>query len=75
MRKGQRYAKKDSICRSCRDFTFSAATAAYAECTARLDYLESSDKTKTDVSAACAILIEADTGTVLFLKTKKNTDR
>lgn len=52
-------------------FTFSAATAAYAECTARLDYLESSDKTKTDVSAACAILIEADTGTVLFSKNEK----
>ena len=52
-------------------FTFSAATAAYAECAARLDYLESSDKTKTDVSAACAILIEADTGTVLFSKNEK----
>ena len=52
-------------------FTFSAATAAYAECTAQLDYLENSDKTKTDVSAACAILIEADTGTVLFSKNEK----
>ena len=52
-------------------FTVTATVTVYAESAARLDYLESSDKTKTDVSAACAILIEADTGTVLFSKNEK----
>lgn len=56
-------------------FTFSAATAAYAECAEKLCYLENTDKSGIGVSAVSAILIEADTGTVLFQKTKKNTDR
>lgn len=75
MRKGQRYAKKDSICRSCRDFTVTATVTVYAESAEKLCYLENTDKSGIGVSAVSAILIEADTGTVLFLKTKKNTDR
>lgn len=56
-------------------FTFTATVTVYAESAEKLCYLENTDNSGIGVSAVSAILIEADTGTVLFQKTKKNTDR
>ena len=55
-------------------FTVTATVTVYAESAEKLCYLENTDKSGIGVSAVSAILIEADTGTVLF-STKKNTDR
>ena len=67
MRKGQRYAKKNSICRRVAViFAVTATVTVYAESAKKLCYLENTDKSGIGVSAVSAILIEADTGTVLF---------
>ena len=70
MRKGQRYAKKDSIGFICRDFY------RYCDCDSLCRAQKSCVILKIPisgigVSAVSAILIEADTGTVLFSKNEK----
>lgn len=52
-------------------FTVTAAVSVYAESGEKLCYLENTDKSGIGVSAVSAILIEADTGTVLFSKNEK----
>lgn len=52
-------------------FTLTTATTVCAESTKQLSYLENTDKSGITVSAVSAILIEADTGTVLFSKNEK----
>lgn len=52
-------------------FIFTAAVNVYAQNGEKLCYLENTDKSGLEVSAKSAILIEADTGTVLFSKNEK----
>lgn len=52
-------------------FTVTATVTVYAESREKLCYLENADKSGIGVSAVSAILIEADTGTVLFSKNEK----
>lgn len=52
-------------------FTVTATVTVYAESGEKLCYLENTDKSGIGVSAVSAILIEADTGTVLFSKNEK----
>lgn len=52
-------------------FAFTASLTVCAESGKQLSYIESTDKSKVSVSAVSAILIEADTGTVLFSKNEK----
>lgn len=54
-------------------FTVTATVTVYAESAEKLCYLENTDKSGIGVSAVSAILIEADTGTVLFSKNEKRT--
>ena len=54
-------------------FTFTATVTVYAESAEKLCYLENTDNSGIGVSAVSAILIEADTGTVLFSKKRKRT--
>ena len=49
-------------------FAVTATVTVYAESAEKLCYLENTDKSGIGVSAVSAILIEADTGTVLFSK-------
>ena len=52
-------------------FTLAMTTTVFAESSKQLIYLENTDKNGITVSAVSAILIEADTGTVLFSKNEK----
>lgn len=52
-------------------FTVTATVTVYAESAEKLCYLKNTDKSGIGVSAVSAILIEADTGTVLFSKNEK----
>ena len=52
-------------------FAVTATVTVYAESAKKLCYLENTDKSGIGVSAVSAILIEADTGTVLFSKNEK----
>ena len=52
-------------------FAVTATVTVYAESAEKLCYLENTDKSGIGVSAVSAILIEADTGTVLFSKNEK----
>ena len=52
-------------------FTVTATVTVYAESAEKLCYLENTDNSGIGVSAVSAILIEADTGTVLFSKNEK----
>ena len=52
-------------------FMLTAAVNVYAQSGEKLCYLENTDKSGLEVSAKSAILIEADTGTVLFSKNEK----
>ena len=56
-------------------FAVTATVTVYAESAEKLCYLENTDKSGIGVSAVSAILIEADTGTVLFSKNEKETKR
>ena len=52
-------------------FAVTATVTVYAESAEKLCYLENTDKSGIGVSAVSAILIEANTGTVLFSKNEK----
>ena len=52
-------------------FTVTATVTVYAESGEKLCYLENTDKSGIGVSAVSAIMIEANTGTVLFSKNEK----
>lgn len=52
-------------------FTFTVSLTVCAESGNQLSYIENTDKSGVSVSAVSAILIEADTGTVLFSKNEK----
>lgn len=54
-------------------FAVTATVTVYAESAEKLCYLENTDKSGIGVSAVSAILIEANTGTVLFSKKRKRT--
>ena len=55
----------------CTAFVLMTAVPVCAQEESSLCYLENTDKAGFDVSAVSAILIEADTGTVLFSKNEK----
>ncbi len=52
-------------------FTLAMTTTVFAESAKQLIYLENTDKSGITVSAVSAILIEANTGTILFSKNEK----